>query len=74
MKIRNRNSEKGFALALALMMLLVMSIMGATLMSVVSNDHKSNGLKDTKSQFFFAEKRPVPPRNFLFKCLFKEFN
>ena len=54
MKIRNRNSEKGFALALALMMLLVMSIMGATLMSVVSNDHKSNGLKDTNQQTFYA--------------------
>jgi len=54
MKIRNRNSKKGFALALALMMLLVMSIMGATLMSVVSNDHKSNGLKDTNQQTFYA--------------------
>ena len=54
MKIRNKNSEKGFALALALMMLLVMSIMGATLMSVVSNDHKSNGLKDTNQQTFYA--------------------
>ena len=54
MKIRNRNSEEGFALALALMMLLVMSIMGATLMSVVSNDHKSNGLKDTNQQTFYA--------------------
>lgn len=52
MKIRN--SEKGFALALALMMLVVMSVMGATLMSVVSNDHQSNGLKDTKQQTFYA--------------------
>ena len=54
MKIRNRNSEGGFALALALMMLLVMSIMGASLMSVVSNDHKSNGLKDNSQQAFYA--------------------
>ena len=54
MKIRNRNSEGGFALALALMMLLVMSIMGASLMSVVSNDHKSNGLKDANQQTFYA--------------------
>ena len=54
MKIRNRNSEKGFALALALMMLVVMSVMGATLMQVVSNDHKSNGLKDTNQQTFYA--------------------
>ena len=52
MKIRN--SEKGFALALALMMLVVMSVMGATLMSVVSNDHQSNSLKDTNQQTFYA--------------------
>ena len=54
MKIRNRKSEQGFALALALMMLLVMSIMGASLMQVVSNDHKSNGLKDNSQQVFYA--------------------
>ena len=52
MNIKNRNSEKGFALALALMMLVVMSLMGATLMQVVSNDHKSNGLKDSNQQVF----------------------
>ena len=54
MKIKNRKSEQGFALALALMMLLVMSIMGASLMQVVSNDHKSNGLKDNSQQVFYA--------------------
>ena len=54
MNIKNRNSEKGFALALALMMLVVMSLMGATLMQVVSNDHKSNGLKDSNQQVFYA--------------------
>ena len=46
MKIKYKKSEKGFALALALMMLVVMSIMGATIMQVVSNDHKANGLKN----------------------------
>tara|TARA_A100001015_G_scaffold319242_1_gene441543 strand:+ start:1958 stop:2572 length:615 start_codon:yes stop_codon:yes gene_type:complete len=54
MRIKNRKSEKGFALALALMMLVVMSIMGASLMQVVSNDHKSNGLKDSSQQVFYA--------------------
>ena len=54
MRIKNRKSEQGFALALALMMLLVMSIMGASLMQVVSNDHKSNGLKDNSQQVFYA--------------------
>ena len=54
MRIKNRKSEQGFALALALMMLLVMSIMGASLMQIVSNDHKSNGLKDNSQQAFYA--------------------
>ena len=54
MKVRKRNSEKGFALALALMMLVVMSIMGASLMSVVSDDHKSNGIKYSSQQSFYA--------------------
>ena len=54
MKIKYKKSEKGFALALALMMLLVMSIMGATIMQVVSNDHKANGLKNDQQQAFYA--------------------
>ena len=54
MKINSRKSEQGFALAVALMMLVVMSIMGASLMQVVSNDHKSNGLKDNSQQAFYA--------------------
>ena len=54
MKIKYKKSEKGFALALALMMLVVMSIMGATIMQVVSNDHKANGLKNHQQQAFYA--------------------
>ena len=54
MKIKYKKSEKGFALALALMMLVVMSIMGATIMQVVSNDHKANGLKNDQQQAFYA--------------------
>ena len=54
MRSKNRKTGQGFALALALMMLLVMSIMGASLMQVVSNDHKSNGLKDNSQQAFYA--------------------
>ena len=54
MKIKYKKSEKGFALALALMMLVVMSIMGATIMQVVSNDHKANSLKNHQQQAFYA--------------------
>ena len=49
MKINNKNCEKGFALALALIMLVVMSIMGATIMQVVSKDHQSNNLNTSSS-------------------------
>jgi len=54
MKINNKNCEKGFALALALIMLVVMSIMGATIMQVVSKDHQSNNLRNDKQQTFYA--------------------
>ena len=46
MKIKKyKQSEKGFALALALIMLLVMSLMGATLVMVAATDHKKMALK-----------------------------
>ena len=41
MKIKNyKKSEKGFALALALLMLVVLSLMGVTLAIVAAGDHK----------------------------------
>ena len=49
-----KNSEKGFAIALALLMLLVMSLMGATLVMVAGSDHKKNAAKDTNQQAFYA--------------------
>jgi type II secretory pathway component PulK len=36
---KNKN-EKGFALVLAILLLVVMSVMGATLVAIVSNDFK----------------------------------
>jgi Tfp pilus assembly protein PilX len=55
MKIKKyKQSEKGFALALALIMLLVMSLMGATLVMVAANDHKKNAIKDSNQQAFYA--------------------
>ena len=52
--IKYKNSEKGFAIALALLMLLVMSLMGATLVMVVGSDHKKNAIKDSSQQAFYA--------------------
>ena len=55
MKIKKyKKSEKGFALALALIMLLVMSLMGATLLMVTASDHKKNATKDSSQQAFYA--------------------
>ena len=55
MKIKKyKKSEKGFAIALALIMLVVMSLMGTTLVFVVANDHKKNAYVDTDQQSFYA--------------------
>ena len=55
MKIKKyKQSEKGFAIALALIMLLVMSLMGATLVMVAASDHKRNATKDASQQSFYA--------------------
>ena len=50
-KIKN---EKGFAIALALLMLVAMSLMGATLMIIAAGDHKQNGNLNVKQQTFYA--------------------
>ena len=55
MKIKKyKNSEKGFAIALALLMLLVMTLMGTTLVMVAGSDHKKNAAKDSNQQAFYA--------------------
>ena len=55
MKIINKNSEKGFALPLALLLLVVMTIMGATLVNITSSEHNANTNKDSNQQTFYAE-------------------
>ena len=49
----NKN-EKGFALPLTLLLLVVMTIMGATLITVITGEHKANTDKDTNQQVFYA--------------------
>tara|TARA_Y100000748_G_C15437498_1_gene465797 strand:- start:94 stop:774 length:681 start_codon:yes stop_codon:yes gene_type:complete len=44
--------EKGFALILSLVLLLVMSLMGGSLILITSEDHKSNNLVDINQQTF----------------------
>ena len=55
MKIKKyKKSERGFAIVLALLLLAVMSLMGASLVLVVSKDHKINALLDSNQQAFYA--------------------
>ena len=46
MKTIKNNSEKGFALPVALLLLVVMTIMGATLVNITSTEHNANTNKD----------------------------
>ena len=48
------NNDKGFALPLTLLLLVVMTIMGATLITVITGEHKANTDKDTSQQVFYA--------------------
>ena len=54
MKNKFENNEKGFALPLVLLLLLVMTIMSTTLVSITSKDHKANTNKDMSQQAFYA--------------------
>jgi Tfp pilus assembly protein PilX len=54
MKNRFKNNEKGFALPLALLLLVVMTIMGVILVTITLNEHKANTDKDTSQQVFYA--------------------
>ena len=48
------NNQKGFALVLALVMLVVMSLMGGALIVVASGDHRTNNVSDNYQQTFYV--------------------
>ena len=54
MKNRFKKNEKGFALPLTLLLLVVMTIMGATLITITTNEHTANNDKDVSQQAFYA--------------------
>ena len=54
MKNKFKNNKKGFALPLVLLLLVVMTIMGMTLVTISSNEHKANTDKDSSQQAFYA--------------------
>ena len=49
-----RKNEKGFALVLSLVLLLVMSLMGGALIVISSTDHQSNNSSDQYQQAFYV--------------------
>lgn len=50
----DRNTEKGFAMVLSLVLLLAMSLMGGALIVISSGDHQSNNNSDQYQQTFYA--------------------
>ena len=53
-KIKNKKLETGFVVILAVLLLLVMSLMGTTLVIIASNDHEGNLQRDYNQQTFYA--------------------
>ena len=49
-----KKSEKGFVIVLAILLLLVMSLMGTTLIVIASNDVEGNRERDYNQQTFYA--------------------
>ena len=49
-----KKNENGFALPLALLLLVVMSLMATILISKINSEHKANTLKDANQQAFYA--------------------
>jgi len=55
MKLKKKHkSEEGFAIALSVLLLVIMSLMGASLVVITSNDHKQNSKRDVYQQTFYA--------------------
>ena len=52
--MHNKNSKRGFALILSIVLLLVMSLMGGSLVVIASSDHRSNNYTDHYQQTFYV--------------------
>ena len=53
-KKRFKKDERGFALVVAILLLVVMTIMGSTLVALVSNDFRENDRRDYYQQALYA--------------------
>ena len=64
-----KNREKGFALPVALLLLVVMTLMGAALVSISVGDIRANNEKDYRQQFSTNAKGGfVEPKEHLSIC------
>ena len=62
----NKKNQKGFTLILSLVLLLVMSLMGGSLIVISSGDHQSNNTSDEYQQtFYVAEHALVEAEKYL---------
>ncbi len=50
----NKKNEKCFALVLSIILLLVMSLMGGSLIVISAGDHQSNNTSDEYQQTFYV--------------------
>ena len=57
--IKKNKKQRGFALVLAILLLVVMSVMGVTLVAIVSNDFKENDRRDYYQQALFTAETAV---------------
>ena len=54
MRNKLNKNERGFALPISLLLFVVMTIMGLTLVTITSKEHSANTEKDTSQQVFYA--------------------
>lgn len=57
--MKKNNHESAFALVLAILLLVVMSVMGVTLVAIVSNDFKENDRRDYYQNALYAAETAV---------------
>ncbi|MSP11282.1 MAG: hypothetical protein EXR14_06795 [Pelagibacteraceae bacterium] len=63
-KKRFKKKERGFALVVAILLLVVMTIMGSTLVALVSNDFKENDRRDYYQQALYAAETGITQAKF----------
>ena len=70
-----KDNEKGFALVLSLVLLLVMSLMGGSLIVISAGDHRNNNTSDKYQQtFYVAETALLEGEKYIINQFFKTYD